>query len=292
MRLALAVFVSLGGLVVPRLGAASVFDEFHGVRSTAMGGANCGLGTSNDTLYLNPAGMAVMRRYAVELNYAYSGFDDLTNLNVSVVDSKSSPVAGGLAYTHERGDPRGADPSLHRIYMATAYPISDAFAVGLSGHNIRGTFVDNGVRRDVALYSGDVGIITRLGQGIGLGVSAHNVVRTDLNRMTPLTFAGGVGWDSSPLAVAADFELDVHDAKHKLQTYRAGAEYLVGSTFPIRAGWHRAPYTKADGTRGNENALSVGGGWVSPGGMIAVGGERSLERPKHWEIVVTLGLFL
>ena len=202
MRFWLVVLVSVVTLSVSGSAAASVFDEFHGVRSVGMGGAQRGLGTSNDTLYLNPAGMAIARRYAVELNYAYSPFDELTHLNVSAVDSKSGPVAGGIAYTHERGDSTGVDASLHRIYVGAAYPISDAFALGVTAKNFRGSFVDNGEKRHISLYTGDVGVITRLGQGVGVGFTAHNVVKTDVARFTPLTFGTGLSWVPSTLLAA------------------------------------------------------------------------------------------
>ena len=70
--------------------------ELEGVRSLAMGGAHRGVGTSNDTIYLNPGGMALVRRYAIELQYGYSPHDRLNQFNISAVDSKSGPVAGAL----------------------------------------------------------------------------------------------------------------------------------------------------------------------------------------------------
>ncbi|MBI5508506.1 MAG: hypothetical protein HY903_07120 [Deltaproteobacteria bacterium] len=278
--------------VVARPGQADVFDEFHGVRSTAMGGAHQGLGTSNDTLTLNPAGMALGKRYAIEANYGYSPVDSLTHLNLSAVDSKSGPVAGGLGYTHDRGDPKGVDANLHRAYLAAAYPLGEFMAFGISMRHIRGTFVDAGSKREVALYTGDVGLISRLGQGIGLGLSAHNIVKTDLSRMTPLTFAGGIAWDAAPFAVAVDADIDGRNWHHRLTTYRAGAEYFVANVFPLRLGWSYAPFGRDDGSTGHEHILSGGAGWVSPGGMIAVAGSRSLQRRDNWKVVATLGFFL
>src|SRR5689334_11365242 len=83
---------------------AHTYEEFHGVRSAGMGGAQRAVGTSNDTLTLNPAGMAVVPRYALELQYAYLPKLGLSHINISAVDSKSSPVAGGVAYTHDKAD--------------------------------------------------------------------------------------------------------------------------------------------------------------------------------------------
>jgi len=279
-------------LALPRPGAASIADEFHGVRSTGMGGAGAGLGTSNDTLYLNPAGMAIGRRYGIELNYAYSPFDSLTHWNASAVDSQSGPVAGGLAYTLDRGDKHGADATVSRIYMGAAYPVTDGLALGVTGRNIRGNFLEGGTRRSVSVYTGDVGLMTRFGQGIGIGFTARNVVKTDVKELTPLTLAGGLALDASPLAVAADLEVNIQDPHHKLDTYRVGAEYLLANAFPVRLGWSLAPATKLEGTPSKENAISAGAGWVSSGGMLAVGAERSLERVKNWRLVATLGIFL
>ncbi|MBI3179837.1 MAG: hypothetical protein HYZ27_09265, partial [Deltaproteobacteria bacterium] len=98
--------------------AAAVSEEFPGVRSAAMGGAHRGLGTSNDTLYLNPAGMSLASRYSVEMDYRFSNFDELYRLAATVVDSKSGPVAGGLGYTYVWGNEDGADPALHRVVLA------------------------------------------------------------------------------------------------------------------------------------------------------------------------------
>ncbi|MCK5689391.1 hypothetical protein KAI87_08980, partial [Myxococcota bacterium] len=59
-------------MAFPTASSASIYDEYIGVRSMGMGGAHRGVGTSNDTLYLNPAGMAVATRYGVETAYQYS----------------------------------------------------------------------------------------------------------------------------------------------------------------------------------------------------------------------------
>ena len=53
---ALTLTLVLTGATIASAEAAGIYDEFRGLRSEAMGGAHRGLGTSNDTLTLNPAG--------------------------------------------------------------------------------------------------------------------------------------------------------------------------------------------------------------------------------------------
>lgn len=292
--LAVAIFF----LPTPGVAQASIFEEIHGVRSSAMGGSHRGVGTSNDTLYLNPAGMAIGRRYAVEFHYGYSPFDKLTQLNVSAVDSKSGPVAGGVGYTHTRGDGDGVDANLHRIYVAAAYPISDAIAFGVTQRHIRGSFVHpvSGTRESVSLYTNDVGLIVRLAQGIGIGVSAQNIVRTNSPRLTPLTFAGGIAWDASPIIVAADVVVDSHDEDNRLYSYHVGAEYFLKNRFPLRLGFQRGPLIPKDGSAADaeqtENILSGGAAWVNTGGALSISAQRSLDRPKNWSIIAALKFFI
>ncbi|MEE8408152.1 MAG: hypothetical protein V3T05_00975 [Myxococcota bacterium] len=281
---------------------AGVFNEIAGVRSLAMGGAHRGIGSSNDTLYLNPAGMAIGRRYAVEFNYGNSPFDRLsdrlTHLNVSAVDSSSGPVAGGFGYTHTRGNSDGVDTSLHRIYVAAAYPIMRNMAFGVTYKHIRGTLNHAGQKREVSMSNYDAGLAIHLGQGIGIGLSAHNIIRTAKNkstliRLVPLTFGGGLAWNLSPITVGADVVVDARNTDELVYSYHAGVEYFLQNQFPLRMGFRRVPYKKpTDGTLHIENIVTGGAAWVNAGGALAVAFERSLERHKNWSLIVALKFFI
>ncbi|MFC1611307.1 hypothetical protein ACFL6C_10125 [Myxococcota bacterium] len=270
---------------------AGVFDEFIGVRSAGMGGAHRGLGTSNDTIYLNPAGMAAARRYSVELNYGYSPFDQLTHLNISAVDSKSGPVAGAVSYTHTRGDGDDVDAGLHRVYIAAAYAISDSIALGMTARHIRGEFNEDSQRRELELYGGDIGALIRLGP-VGLGVTAHNVIKEEVARMMPLTFGFGAAYSSGPLTVAADFDIDTRKTEKSLRTYRVGGEYFIANAFPLRIGYYHSPFTRRDGKDQSESVITGGAGWVTGTGAVAASFERSIDRARNWSLVACLQFFL
>ncbi len=272
--------------------AAGVGEEFAGVRSAAMGGAHRGLGTSNDTLYLNPAGMSLASRYAVELDYRFSNFDELYRLAATVVDSKSGPVAGGLGYTYVWGDENGLDPALHRVVLALSYPITPAVAVGVSSRHIRGSLVTGLDREEISLYSGDLALSLRPAQGVGLAVSAHNLVKTDLPELTPLTFGAGLAYDASPLAVACDVAVNAEDASERKVSYHVGGEYFLRGEFPLRAGYRRAPFIRKNGNEANEDQLTGGLGWITPGGALGITYEHSLTRARNWSVTAGLGFFL
>jgi hypothetical protein len=133
-------------------------------------------------------------------------------------------------------------------------------------------------------------------QGIRLGASAHNIIRTDSPRLTPLTFAGGVAWNASAITLAADVVADVRDEDNRLYSYHVGAEYFLENQFPLRLGFRRGPLIPQDGGapdgEQNENILSGGAGWLNASGALSVSAQRSLDRSKNWSIIAGLKVFL
>ena len=123
------------------------------IRSLAMGGAHRALGTSNDTLQLNPAGLAIQTRYAIELHYAWSEKFKESRANASAVDSKSGPVAGGLGYELLKSELEGYEKNLHRVSLGMAYRVGDMFALGTTVHYIEGSRTNNSETEDIREFS-------------------------------------------------------------------------------------------------------------------------------------------
>lgn len=281
-----SVLLCLGPPASALAGNTGVGQELHGVRSMAMGGAHRGLGTSNDTLYLNPAGMAIMRRYSVELQYGYSPFDHLNHINASAVDSKSGPVAGAIGYTHDRGDKAGVNANLHRIIGGAAYPINQRLAFGLSTRHVRGHFNDaDGKRHDVRLYSGDVGVMALVTPQVGLGVAYNNIVATDFPELTPPSAGLGLSFLGPLFTLAGDISWDLKTPKDAAVSYHLGGEYIASRTFPLRLGYRRETFVRNNGENGWENQITAGAGWSTVDGGLDLAYSRSLERRRHWSLI-------
>lgn len=288
---------SLAGLTAALLfsapeAQASVHDEMQGVRAAAMGDAHVGLGTSNDTIYLNPAGIALGRRYSLDLQYGFSPFDDLNRFGVTVVDSKSGPVAGALGYTHVRGKSGDVDANLHRVTLGAAYPLSQNLIFGLAARHIRGTLEDSvDGARSLSLYTVDVGMSMMLSQGFGVGLTFRNAIKTDEPEFTPPEAALGLGYGSGPFTLAADLGMDLRDDERRL-SYYAGGEYLVSQNIPLRVGYKREPFQRTDGRWRNEGALSGGFGILSHNGTLDAAYTRSLDRPENWSMIFAIKFYL
>jgi hypothetical protein len=293
MSLALAALVSAALFAPAPHPEEGLARELTGVRSLAMGGAHRGVGTSNDTLYLNPAGMALIKRYSVELQYGYSPFDGITRLNTSAVDSKSGPVAGGLGYTRERSDPENLGLGLNRFYMGAGYALSPAFALGLTGRYLRGAFTDPAGREEVIdLYNGDVGAMLALSNALTLGVSYNNIMKTEHEALAPPTLGFGVGISGTGFVLAGDVEIDRSEHADNAVTYRTGGEYVLAQAFPLRMGYSRLRFLDKKGAERPENLVAGGLGWFSGSGALDIGFEQSLERAKNWRLLAAFKFFL
>src|SRR5262245_14142779 len=94
------IFVSLGMFLFSALPGAAYLDinETLGVRSRAMGGAGRAVSSTNEALYINPAGLSQFVRFNLDADYVHR-FTEATHwAGLSLVDSTSSPFAGGIDF--------------------------------------------------------------------------------------------------------------------------------------------------------------------------------------------------
>lgn len=275
---------------------AEITDGYIGVRSTAMGGAHRGLGTSNDAIFLNPAGMALSKRYSVDLGYGRGGLDGLNRLHVSALDSRTSAVAGALSYSYIFGNgPQNYDASLHHFSSAAAYPLLPNVALGIGYKTIRGSYQLQGEKQEVQINTGDVGLAMRLGDLITFGVAYQNLLppKEAVAEFAKPAVGMGVGLRSGRLSLAADGRFDMRRAyKGELSLY-AGAEYFLGQKLPFRLGWKREPFVNRHGERVREQVLSMGLGWITKEGAFEISYSHSLDRPKkNWNLLTGLKFFM
>jgi hypothetical protein len=128
--------------------------------------------------------------------------------------------------------------------------------------------------------------------GIGLGVTAHNVIKEELERMMPLRIGMGASYNMGMLVVAADALLSTRDEEGTFHSLHVGGEYFVGNAYPVRLGYLRRPFTDKWGRDQDENVLTAGGGWVTASGALGLSFQRSFERPRHWNLTASLQFFM
>lgn len=271
--------------------AASNFEQIAGVRSLAMGGAHRALGTSNDTLKLNPAGLAIQSRYGIELHYAWNEKYKESRATANAVDSKSGPIAGGLGYELLKSEIEGQKKNLHRVSLGMAYRVGDMFAVGTTIHYIEGNRDTAGENEDIREFSSDLGMLIRMSDYIQIGASWHNFVTSQDTGLSPQSVGLGISGGSQGFVLTFDSRLDL-SKEEMVTSYHLGGEYLFSNVLPIRIGYMNEERILASGESDRENFFCGGFGYLSKSGSLDISFNHSIERARMWTVIGALQFFL
>ncbi len=234
-------------------------QDYEGARLLGLGRAQRALATSNDSIYVNPAGLALERRYVIESGYVddFRGSD--RRFNGSIVDGQAGPLAGGVAYTYTVRRPSELPEGNvrlegHRAEVALATRLASEASIGVNVRYLRfertdGDQVIDG--SDFGIFNLDAGLQYRLAPNLSLGVAGYNLIKNDRPE-TPLQLGGGIGYQADTFLLEADFLYDFQVEDLQLS---GSLELLLGDMFPVRGGvsWNQ----EADEWR-----LSVGIGMV------------------------------
>ena len=204
-------------------------------RSTAMGGAGAAIATGNDALFINPAGLAQLRKYHLEVDGVLDTRFPAQGLLLSVADSTSGPFGSGLLYAHwgsGRDDGRaqgwlagaGISYNLGSVYFGTLTKYFH-FNVPLSDASPDGT---------VHRFAQDVGILARRGD-FSFAAVVQNI-SLQSHPLFPLTTTLAVQYGSDASShLAFDYKADLADTSNPKHKLAAGYEILLDA-FAVRAG--------------------------------------------------------
>jgi hypothetical protein len=245
-----------------------------------MGDALNALGVSTTALYLNPANMALARVYHIEALGAYSPEGKRQTYGLSIVDSVSSKLAGGVGGTWSEIDPSG----LHRVWSdvrgALALPLGDHLALGATG---RWLHVDQGLGEGPfgpSLASGgtpngplanlltfDAGATATIGDSVRIGLVGHNL--TNPGPLAPTTGAAGIGFQTPVFALEADGLLDFTTYSSVQGRVMLGGEAFLADHYAIRAGYRYDTGLKV-------STASLGLGYIDTRWSIEIAARRDL----------------
>ena len=205
--------------------------DLAGARSEAMGGAFRAVGTSNDTLMLNPAGLGAASRYEVNGLGSYDLGRAGGTYGANIADSMDGPFAGGLSYTRFYQGPPGPWTVANDFRLALALPIGPNLTIGLTGKWI----YMSSLRRHDAVTP-DAGAMLRLDL-VTVALVAYNLVDVSSKEL-PRQFAAAVavGPDST-WKVAFDVVADTASRPEPSFAFQAGGEFLPLNYLAVRAGY-------------------------------------------------------
>ena len=302
--------------VVLWAGAARAQD-FVGARALGLGEAYRSIASGNDGLYANPAGITALKRYAIEVHYGLNLVDEQHIGDLSIVDSKTSPFAVGVAYTFDGAQFTKRATVQHTATLAMAYPFLDqmlSVGLGFKYVNVTDAFAGNYLNALAA----DVGVLSRLPGGVSLAAVGYNLVPIKSARI-PWSAGFSASWDLGPLSalllgglptagltqtaagvprlsvgelrgpldgltVAFDWNLHFATLRGTQSRMSGGLEYLLADMVPIRAGYL---WNQED----DDHRLSVGAGFIVPFFGLDVGFQQSLVRTDERLFACSLKFF-
>ncbi len=254
--------------------------DLVGPRSLVLEGG-VGIAQSNEGLFVNPAAAGARKRYSVEallLTDRRGADTDAQFFGASVVDSLSSPVAGGVSYVRaQRGAYTGSLWSL-----SLGGPIAQDFHVAVAGK-----YLSLSGPRGVDAVTADAGVFWQVADLFSIGAAGYNLVSIANTDAAPMGAGAGIGiGNDRSFQVTADWRADFERTGKTTNRYGVGAELLLVNLVPIRAGFSK------DETL-DTRWWSVGAGLVTQGGVaLDVGYRQSLDARTARTIGATLKVFL
>jgi hypothetical protein len=246
--------------------------ELETPRSIGVGGATRAVSSSIEALYANPANMVRARIYHLGAGAQIWPQARRQTYGAAAVDSVVNRyrVAGGVSANWSSQDPDGINRDWFDFRFALAAPLSDQFYAGAALRYMslaQGGYPDDGLRPSlassglegrpiVAELTFDAGLTARLGDSFWISAVGTNLTDPG-HAFLPLTLGGGLGFATDQITLEANAVSDFQTYEQAELEFMGGAEYLVGDSFPIRAGYR---FDAGNDTQ----ALSAGAGLVTP----------------------------
>jgi len=236
-----AIAFSLGVLVVTLVSVAAEAQEVAATsRSAGMGEAMTAGVSGTSALWHNPAGISSAIMYSAEAGYYYDSQSGTNGVTANVIDTKSNPDLGaGLAFTYETASPKdGPGYEAYHVKGGFAIPLVDGLVK--MGGGVRYTTASLDGKNVVEALTADAGIMVQPLESLSIGVAGLNLVNGGYEEEMPSLLSIGLALGSLRYGfyLGGDvlFNLSA-EVPEEARTWRAGAEYLAGEAFPLRAGF-------------------------------------------------------
>lgn len=209
-------------------------SEFVTLHEKAMGQSLNGSSLANDSLYTNPASSAFMNVYSVD-----GAFQLPKSFAVSVLDTKTSSIGGGLGYY--RRQMFGNQPT-QGAKLALGGKVSDTIGIGVAGKMLWGPtsiIGSNGLHTNDRFNNVDVGVLANLG-GIQFGGAIRNVFgeKPEMEQEREFSVGGRISYDQV-LFLSGATQSKMNAVKP--YQYGIGAEYVSPYFFALRGGYRVQP---------------------------------------------------
>lgn len=216
--------------------AFGVSHEFVPIYEKALGHSLAGGNLMNDSIYSNPAASAFSSVYSID-----GVFAPPKTFAVSVLDTKTSSIGGGLGYF--RRSFTDVPEVLQGIRLAFAGRVSNVVSVGVTGKMLWGPGVlrnaEGGATSD-RFNNVDAGVFYNMGM-LQVGGVLHNTISENENmgQYRKYSAGGRINWQQ---AMFLSFAASGHVNDVDPDEYSVGVEYVSPYFFALKGGFRTKPY--------------------------------------------------
>ena len=291
LRTLLSAFAILALSCLTAAPQAAAEEGLRSLRSAGMGDNVVAGAGANAALFHNPAALAAVPTYALELGYDTQLKTGDHQLGVSIADSQTNPaLAGGMAYTFSfnRGETKAETAMDHNIRLGAALPIiQDTLILGVTGQYLHYTRpTEDGSRIKHNGFTLDIGLMAKLGEKFFVGVSAQDLISVSGATDARILRAGVAGMFGIVRILG---EYGAHlDGPRTRHHGGVGAELMIHS-IALRTGFR---HVSAGGIHRRENLLSLGAGYRSQSFGLDFAYRQHVQRAPDRFLGVSIVLFM
>lgn len=234
--------VPVGGDVVPA-GPPPREQTYETARGVSMGGGARASATGTSAIAYNPANLGLAPVYHIETMVGFVPNARTWLYGGAVADAVSNRIAAGMSfYGYHGNEDRNYGGFDGRLSLGLA--ITQALGIGISGRYIKlesdeenedGEQVGGGIRA----FTVDAALRLTAFEGLQIAAFGYNLIPTD-SGFAPLQVGGAISYSyKTTFSINLDMLVDLSTFDEPMVIFGAGAEYLAGSTVPLRVGFRR-----------------------------------------------------
>ncbi|MCP4606649.1 MAG: hypothetical protein GY847_40105 [Proteobacteria bacterium] len=220
-------------------------------RPLGLGGTMRASPSGTSGIYLNPAVLAMVPLYHIELMYQYTGQEQMHMGGLAVVDSVTTFIAAGLSFNYSGIRQQRTEHDSFDGRLALAGGIANVFYLGVTGRYMHleqnkssnkwgpaGTpALPPSSSQQIDGITFDIGSAFRLGNVVTLGLVGYNLTNTG-SVFAPIELGGGIGLhllDMLLLELNGVVDFTSHDDPS--WEIHFGSELFLARKVALRAGY-------------------------------------------------------
>ncbi len=260
-------------------------QNIEGVRAFSMSDAFSAAGNTNDTLYINAAGMSLFpNRYNIDISHNYRNREGFNISSISILDSTTFPLGAAFSFAYMWGEDYGVDKQGYRLDLGFSYPL---FSKLLWGFDVKYVRLDIESKENaINAATLDTGVLILFTKWARASVFGQNLIYVGRDELPMKAGAGAMIGSETSITIAEDTVFTFLRNGDRKITQSAGANIFLADIFSLSAGY------KYDQTGINNHYISAGAGLFSRAAGFEAAYRQAIEDSKDFQLMASIKFFM